>query len=319
MSKDKKLCIGSPRSKNSILQEEDLRKSLEKVQGSIASTEAKVLQLEGEVERVTQKVLGGRVEYQDGLDRAIANLATLRGRLGPYKAEAARLKGAIEAMQPSQAEKDTRRKGHEEFKGKADERMDLARAADRQVSALCETLIEYGRLSAEMQRVAGSFDLPVFGELLDASRFEKLLGSLPQDLLRQSQRWYDHFFGSKTDKTYVVIADCLTLPENFSSAGVFKFGDRVQLAEEDAELSSLMSEEDFQALVKDAKTNSRSVPEELVYRQHVSSQRIATEQARERHEMLWGRDSLSHPLPGDERAAHEKLWGNNPAHPFPEA
>jgi hypothetical protein len=188
-----------------------------------------------------------------------------------------------------------------------------------------------------MRRAAESFDLR---DPLDSSRFEDLLRSLPENILAQSEEWHSQFFGlsSESRKTYVVIADNLILAESFSSAGVHSFGDRVQLADEDArELlrrdrrapkgssgpdllpPSIVSEEDWAAAVAAAEASGNSVNWEVFRMSREAASRRSLEDARAAHEALWG-SSLSHPFSEeDARRAHERMWGNNPRHPFPGA
>jgi hypothetical protein len=153
---------------------------------------------------------------------------------------------------------------------------------------------------------------------LDASRVEKLLDSLPESIMPQSERWYGLFFGnSKTETSYVVIADSLVLPETFSSNGLLSFGDRVQLTEEGAReflrkdrrepgarFSSdllppdIMIEDEFGLAVEAAKAKGHSVDWEVHSMHRDYCEKISKEWSRQKHIDLWGADNKTHPFLG---------------------
>ena len=310
---------GSPRSQHSMLAEKKLRAALQRAQAAVASTEQKVSELEGTVARLTGRVATfGDFKFQQGLDLAIAKLATVRARIDPYKAEVARLEAEIQALQPSQVEIEARHEGQREFASLASERLEYDREADRLVKELRTVLRTRSELTTAMGAAAELFDLEILNDALDASRVEKLLDSLPESILPQSERWHRLFFGnSKTETTYVVIGDSLVLPETFSSNGLLSFGDRVQLTEEDAREflrkdrrepgarftsdllpPDIMNEAEFGLAVEAAKANGYSVDVEVHSMHRNYCEQIRKEWARQTHINLWGEDNKTHPFLG---------------------
>jgi hypothetical protein len=310
---------GSPRSQHSMLAEKKLRADLQRAQAAVASTGEKVSELAGSVARMTSRVATfGDIKFQEGLDLAIAQLATVRARIDPYKAEVARLEAAIQALQPSQVEIEARHEGQREFASLASERLEWDREAERLVKELRTVLRTRSELTTAMAASAELFDLPVLNNALDASRVEKLLDSLPESIMPQSERWYGLFFGnSKTETAYIVIADSLVLPETFSSNGLLSFGDRVQLTEKDAReflrkdrrepgarFSSdllppdIMDEEQFRVAIEAAKANGSSVDIEVHSMHRHYCEDIRKEGDRQRHIFIWGEDNKTHPFLG---------------------
>jgi hypothetical protein len=308
---------GSPRSQHSMLAEKKLRDLLQMAQAAVASTERKVSELEGVVERLTGRVATfGDIKFQEGLDLALAQLATVRARIEPYKAEAARLEAEIQALQPSQVEIEDRHERQREFASLAGERLEYDREAERLVKELRSILRTRSELTTAMATSAKLFDLA--DDALDASRVEKLLDSLPESIMPQSERWYGLFFGnSKTEISYVVIADSLVLPETFSSNGLLSFGDRVQLTEEGAReflrkdrrepgarFSSdllppdIMIEDEFGLAVEAAKAKGHSVDWEVHSMHRDYCEKISKEWSRQKHIDLWGADNKTHPFLG---------------------
>jgi hypothetical protein len=316
-SPEKATPTGSPRSQHSMLAEKKLRDALQRAQAAVASTERKVSELEGVVERLTGRVATfGDIKFQEGLDLAIAQLATVRARIEPYKAEAARLEAEIQALQPSQVEIEDRHERQREFASLAGERLEYDREAERLVKELRSILRTRSELTTAMATSAKLFDLA--DDALDASRVEKLLDSLPESIMPQSERWYGLFFGnSKTEISYVVIADSLVLPETFSSNGLLSFGDRVQLTEEGAReflrkdrrepgarFSSdllppdIMIEDEFGLAVEAAKAKGHSVDWEVHSMHRDYCEKISKEWSRQKHIDLWGADNKTHPFLG---------------------
>jgi hypothetical protein len=310
---------GSPRSQRLALEEKDLRAALQMAQAAVASTEVKSSELEATVARLSGRVATfGDVKFQEGLDLAIAKLATVRARIEPYKAEVSRLEAAIQALQPSQVEIEARHERQREFASLASERLEWDREAERLIEELRTVLRTRCELTMVMATSAKLFDLAVLDDALDASRVEKLLDSLPESIVPQSERWYGLFFGnSKTETTYVVIVDSLVLPETFSSNGLLSFGDRVQLTEEDAREflrkdrrepgarftsdllpPDIMNEAEFGLAVEAAKANGYSVDVEVHSMHRNYCEQIRKEWARQTHINLWGEDNKTHPFLG---------------------
>jgi hypothetical protein len=63
-----------------------------------------------------------------------------------------------------------------------------------------------------------------------------LFESLPASVLPEAEAWLARFFGSeKTTKLYVVIVEELSVAENLVHSGIYRFGETVYLAGEQAQ------------------------------------------------------------------------------------
>lgn len=86
-----------------------------------------------------------------------------------------------------------------------------------------------------MQEPIAALQLTVSDDGLDKKRFEKLLDSLPDELLSQSERWCGWFLGEQKDASpYVVRVDNLLVAETLFHNGLYHFSDTIFLTEEDA-------------------------------------------------------------------------------------
>jgi len=282
---------------------------LEKVEALIATTQEAVRELETAVDRKSRQVaVEGRVEFRDGLDQAIAQLTTKRGRLEVFKRERERIKDDIQALLPTEAQNQARKEEQQRFAVLAEKRLHCDRRAHGLIAQLRQVLAERGELSAGMQKSAALFEMPVYGERLGPSALENLLRLLPEDVLAESERWHDLTFGgSRAGKAYVVCVPCLELPETFAHCGIYRFGDMVRLTDEDAaELlssKSVMTEENWKAVVAAAKAKGNSISSEVDRMKWEGQQQLLAEKARAAHEAVWGKNNPSHPFPGDALAA----------------
>jgi hypothetical protein len=121
---------------------------------------------------------------------------------------------------------------------------------------------------------------------LDAERLDGLLVSLPAEVYSASERWADWCLGREKDaKTYVVTDDFLAIPETLASAGVYRFGDRVELSADQARdllredrpnrsadfpwrclTPSIIPVEEFEAIAAEAKEKEESIEDEFAAR-----------------------------------------------------
>jgi hypothetical protein len=109
------------------------------------------------------------------------------------------------------------------------------RQADQLLKELREVLRERGQLTAEMAEPLAALQLTILDDGLDTRRFEKLLDSLPDELLSQSERWCGWFLGEQKDaKPYVVRVGNLLAGETLTDNGLYFWGDLIYLNEEQA-------------------------------------------------------------------------------------
>jgi len=303
---------GSPRSQELMLLEETLRIRLRNAEAAIAKAEQSIPGLEGDVVRLTKQVMSaGGAAQGKVLDEKNAELVATRGRIVAFRAEHAQIQAEIQALIPNEKQTQERSARQQEFAELADERLKCDRQIDELIEGLRRLVKERGELSLRLRTSAGSFDLSVNNEALDIPRLEKICEMLPESISKESQRWYENFFGnSKSLRPYVVCAESLILHETFSDPGVYHFGETVRLTDEGAkELlrtdrrdpksnfpfvclpPTVMTPEDFQAMVEEGNRISAPSSTMLI---------IVTQRRQETARQQWLAEtaSPSAPIPG---------------------
>jgi len=160
-------------------------------------------------------------------------------------------------------------------------------------------LEERAELTAKILTAAEAVDLTVGGDKLDAERFNQLLASLPEEVTATSERWYGWFIGDQGGmKSYAVVVDELTLPESLARANSYRFGDKVELTDQEAsellrdicpvgkarhdlawsyEPPRIMPLKEFEALVREA-ADKGGTAQDLVSRRNMEREEQLKEQ-----------------------------------------
>jgi len=224
------------RSRSSILKENELRKVIKKIDTAQAITERRVREGEERVARLTRTViLEGQEMMRPQLNEAMQDLANQRGLIKSCQTQHALTEAEIQNLTPSPSQCETRQHRQEQFRELVNKRLAKDRQADQLLKELREVLRERGQLTAEMAEPLAALQLTILDDGLDTRRFEKLLDSLPDELLSQSERWCGWFLGEQKDaKPYVVRVGNLLVGETLSDNGLYHFGDLIYLNEEQA-------------------------------------------------------------------------------------
>jgi hypothetical protein len=222
----------SPRSQRSLLEERRLEGERQTIDKAIASIARRIEEAEHDKARALKAARIGRGD-QVVLGRIVEYLEDKTRVLKAYQEERAAIERQIGRMgqaNPEELAKRTERQGH--AAKLAAERLKLDERIQGALQALRHSLEERREFTAKLARTANEIELEAD---LDSRRFEALLAALPENVYAESERWVDWFTAQgKLAKTYVAVSADLTFPESLAYAGVCRFGDQVQLADEQA-------------------------------------------------------------------------------------
>lgn len=228
----------SPRSQRNLLERNELQLQLADRNSLIGATERKIAELETMRAGQLKRSLGGDTFADVALSRTLEELEEKKRLLAAYQEQRAYIEAQLRELdEPTPAAQDARLDQQARLAAMARERLEKDQEIDEAVNALRSLLQERGRLTAQMAEGASSIELDFSSP--DDQRFEALLASLPEAVVRQSQAWAAWFIGERADeKPYIVRDDCLVVPETLAHHGVYFFGETLRLTgEEAAELS----------------------------------------------------------------------------------
>jgi hypothetical protein len=224
------------RSRRSILKEQEFRTAIKKVHAGEAVTERRLTEADAYAARYVKWVIReGQEQLRPQLNDAMRDLAIQRELVKACQAQRASLGAEIEKLSPGPEEGATRQHHQEQGRALVNKRLELDRQADGLLKGLREVLAARSQVTQEMAEPIAALDLTISDDGLDTRRFEKLLDSLPNELLPQSERWHGWFLGEQKDaKAYVVRVEHLLVPESLIDNGLYHFGELIYLSEEQA-------------------------------------------------------------------------------------
>ncbi len=225
----------SPRSQRNLLRERALREKLTNCDKWTGYHEREVAEAEESKARQLRHSVETKDSYPEWLSQTLRDLEDNRRRLAAFKEQRAQIEAEIEGLAPSPAQI-AERAERQSYAGQlSGERVEKDKHIDATLKVFRRLLGERQELTAKLLKAAEAADLTVGDDGLDARRFDELFATLPEDLLAASVRWHDWFVGKGDElKRYVVVVGELTLPESIASAGVHRFGDKVELADDKA-------------------------------------------------------------------------------------
>ncbi len=227
----------SARSQRGKLRQRELEVRLGEIESTLEQ-DRKAVSEEEKLEKQFTKQLSQREDPQ--LLIALANVKEQLKRLRNYveirQDQRALVQGEIEALIPNAAQRQARDEAQKQLAQLTVDRLEVDRKAEEQSSALRRTLADRAVLSARMTEIAGSIEFSADEKQgLDAVRFDRLLDSLPGELAAESERWAKWFLGKREDvKPYIVRDDRLVVPETLTNHGIYRFGETIELTEEEA-------------------------------------------------------------------------------------
>jgi hypothetical protein len=228
--------VCSPRSQRSLIAEDNLRRDLGKIDDLIGLTQRQIAELEKAKARQMGMLAKVRGVDQVYLSHLLADLEDKRRKLAAYKEQRAFDENTITQLAPTPASITERAERQQYLAGLAIERLGKDTRVNDLISSLRKALRERAELTATMKESAATLDFTSKDDFLDAQRFDELLALLPEGLLARSERWAGWFLGKQKDaKSYIVRDRLLVIPESLATHGIYRFGDRVELREEEAQ------------------------------------------------------------------------------------
>jgi len=274
------------RSRASILAECDLLKAIKKTNTAEVITGRRAREAGDRVERLTKMVtLEGHEAMRPQLDDAMRDASSQRDLIKACQAQRASIEAEIEKLSPSPEQRATRQHHQEQFAGILNKRLAKDRQTDQLLKELREALRERNGLTAAMAEPAAALELSLPDDGLDTRRFEKLLDSLPEETLSQSEKWCGHFLGKqKSAQPFVVRVENLLVGETLFDNGLYHFGETILLTEEEArdllcadyfagtheapwrcQRPRVMTVEDYEAAAKTAREKGLSIQETMFW------------------------------------------------------
>jgi hypothetical protein len=237
----------SPRSRASMVEEEQLRVQIETLRGLKAIAERRASEAEIDVKRLEQAIVQNPGESQLqvnllGAEQAYQGQCGLARRHGQAIVER---EEKILRLTPTEVESQARsakqRQMAEGIEAREETRQEIRRVTDE----LSRLLSVYDEQTSDMARAAQAISLTMPGNDLEAS-FQKLRASLPAgQLFDTADRQGARFLGRpKNAKPYVVRIEYLAMNETLAHHGIYHFGETIFLEEKEA--ADLMST-DFSA------------------------------------------------------------------------
>jgi hypothetical protein len=230
------------RSQRGLQQRQELRDNLSQVQNRLRYLGNQISEGEESKAWLLKHSVGSHAEphhassYFLGLQKQIVELSALRGTFAVVEEQRVFLQAEIEKLDPKPSDVKARGENQSRLAKLTADRLEKDREADAALQVLRGLLQQRGQMTAKMMECASTIEFTVDGEKgLDARRFDELLASLPEEFSGTSERWADWFLGQqKSVKTYIVRDERLVLPETLENHGVYRFGEEIQLTENEA-------------------------------------------------------------------------------------
>jgi len=304
----------SLRSQRNLGREAELRGDLAKCEARIGYSERKIAELEADKARQLKASLRGGGGGGQWLGRTLEELEGKNREAVAYREQRDHIQTEIANLAPGPAQAAERAQRQNHLAQLATDRLKKDELAEGALKGLRRLLEERAELTAKMLKAAEAIDLTIGEDRLDSRRFEELLVSLPEDLLAGSNRWHVWFIGKQQGlKPYVVVVEKLTLPESLARANFYRFGEKVELTDEEArnllheicpigratwdtswayEAPRIMPVEVFEGFLRKASGDLKTA-EKLVYeRNQEHEQKLKNQYAEEYQEALRQRQKL---------------------------
>ena len=232
MSKKKNASSGkwTPRSKPTVLQQEELERQREELQSRIAHQKKEVADLQKDREAYAKQTLTDKSPLFRTLDRCLADLRAAEEKLDVWYDQLDRVEKQIESCEPTAEEAAEREKNQNALASLAEERLATDQQIHKQLGQLSSLLQKRREVSSSMAEKAQA--LKMEGKLdLDQDRFDALLNSLPTNVLAPSQVWLDWFFGRQSGEVRAVPRERVERRETLAHTGIYNLGDVFELSQ----------------------------------------------------------------------------------------
>jgi len=223
----------SPRSQRSILREAHIRRHLDGLKRLIQARQEDIAQLTSSKERAMQIALeAGNQDNHARVRFYTSELERVQPALSALKDQAAFAQSEIDKLAVTPAQTKARAQHQAEIAALASDRLQKDVEIDSAIDAVRALLRERAAITEAMQEHAADVDLQAD---LDAERAEAIYVILPENFSDRSREWTAWLLGQQQDiSTYITHEEQLVLRETLASAGVYGFGDAVELTEKEA-------------------------------------------------------------------------------------
>jgi hypothetical protein len=223
----------SLRSQRNLVREMGLRADLAKCEAVIGYTDRGIGELEADKARQVKARLSGT--GGEWVGRTLEELEGKNRELVAYREQRDAIQTEIAKLAPSPAQAAERAQRQSYLAQIAADRLKKDELVEGALKGLRRLLEERGELTTKMFKAAEAADLTIGEDRLGSGRFEEVLGSLPEHLLAGSNQWHAWFIGKQQGvKPYVVVVEDLTFPESLARANLYRFGEKVELSDEEA-------------------------------------------------------------------------------------
>lgn len=221
----------STRSRHSFEEQHTLQQEIAHLDLSVRNVEKNISELEKMKARKLK--MRNRPFFADTL----RELEDENRVLAAYKKQRAEFQSASDKLGQVDARAlKARQEQQARFAALISERLERDRKAEILLQNLQAVLAERAEVTAKMAECAAALDLTIDSDAdtVDTRRFDELRSALPAELAVSSERWAGWFTGTSGLKPYIVRDARLVVRETLKSAGVYYFGETVELTDEEA-------------------------------------------------------------------------------------
>jgi hypothetical protein len=223
----------SERSRSSIITETRLRTDQSVLERKKAIAERGAADREKEVKRLREASISTNDSIIDwNFSQALQDLNAKRDIMKNCQEGIEEKEAAIAALPPSVEERRARTEQQASMESLVRTRLETDRKIGAALDALRGLLAEHEMYTGRMGAVATALEIALPTASFDVAA---LLAALPEDIIEGSERWAGRFLGEpKGGKTYIVRAECLSVPETLAHHGCYRFGEEIPLDPEEA-------------------------------------------------------------------------------------
>ncbi len=229
----------TPRSKATVLQQEELERQREELQRRITREKEKVADLQKKREQYAERTLTQGGWASELLDRCLADLRAAEDKLDVWYEQLERVEKQIKSCEPTAAEAAEREKNQNALAALAEERLAADQQIHEQLGQLASLLQKRRGLTGSMHEKARALEMGVDEVVvtrvsyldLDQDRFDALLNSLPTNVQALSEAWVDWFLGRQGGEVRAVARERVERRENLAHTGIYNLGEVVELSQ----------------------------------------------------------------------------------------
>ncbi len=220
----------TPRSKATVLQQEELERQREELQSRIARQKEEIADLQQSRDIYAKQTLTNEGSSFVSLNRCLADLRAAEEKLDVWYDQLDRVEKQIESCEPTAEEAAEREKNQNALAVLAEERVATDQQIHKQLGQLSSLLEKRREVSRSMAEKAQALKMEIQLDL-DQDRFDALLNSLPTNVLAPSETWLDWFLGRQGGEVRAVPRERVERRETLAHTGIYNLGDVFELSQ----------------------------------------------------------------------------------------